>query len=48
MRVSLTRCVAGACALGLLATSLVSAQDKQDKKDKQKQQKQGGNVAQQF
>ena len=34
MRVSLTRCLAGACALGLLATSLLSAQDKQDKKDK--------------
>ena len=34
MRASLTRCLAGACALGLLATSLLSAQDKQEKKDK--------------
>jgi len=34
MRVSLTRCLAGACALGLLATSLLSAQDKPEKKDK--------------
>ena len=31
MRVSLTRCVAGACALGLLATSLLSARDKKEK-----------------